>query len=140
MKTKSYLLGFLTITALAVMIGCSTMRESDSAKLQGIWKGKAMSDDEIGTFTISGKKFEFRGDKSGAWYQGTFSLREDTQPKQFIAHITDTGFPQYVGKTTVAIYKIEDKTLTIAGDEPGTAGPPTAFDAPGAASFVLKKQ
>jgi uncharacterized protein (TIGR03067 family) len=140
MKITTHLLGLILITALLGTLGCSTTRQSETAKLQGTWTGTALNESEPGTFIVSGSTFEFRGADPRVWYKGTFSLREDTQPKQFIAHIAETGISQYAGKTAIAIYKIEDKTLTIAADEPGNDGTPTAFDAPGAACFVLKKQ
>lgn len=134
---------FITLAALTVLVGttaCSTMRPSDAARLQGAWVGTQFNGNDRGTFIVSGNTFEFRGSDPRVWYKGTFKLRNDTQPKQFIAHIADTGLPQYVGTDTIAIYKIEGDTLTIAADEPGTADAPTGFDAPGAACYVLVKQ
>lgn len=140
MKTITYFLGLLAITTLALTSGCSTMRKSGAAELQGTWIGHELNGGDTGTFIVSGNAFEFHGRDPRVWYKGTFILREDRQPKQFVAHIADTGIPQYVGKDAIAIYKIEGKTLTIAADEPGVDGAPTSFDAPGAACFVLQKQ
>ena len=72
------------------------------------------------SFLITGKNYEFRDDTdTNVWYKGTFSLREDTTPRQYIALISECPFPQYVGKTALAIYQIEGGTLTITGNEPG---------------------
>jgi len=91
------------------------------------------------SFVISGKTFDFRASDTNIWYKGTFSLREDTTPKQYIAVIGECAFPQYVGKTSMAIYQMKDGTLTITGNEPGNPAAPTAFDTPEAARMELKK-
>jgi RNA polymerase sigma factor (sigma-70 family) len=107
--------------------------------LHGNWKGQ---EDGGGTVSIdfSGNHVEFHGADPREWYRATFSLREDRNPKQLIAVITDCPFPQYVGKTENAIYRFENGTLTIAGNEPGNANMPKSFDAPGARHFVFKAQ
>ena len=40
----------------------------------------------------------------------------------------ECGFPKYVNQTAKAIYKLEGKSLTIAGNEPGKEAVPTAFE------------
>ncbi len=93
------------------------------------------------SLVISGKNYEFRDDAdTNVWYKGTFSLREDTTPRQYIAVISECPFPQYVGKTSMAIYRMEGGTLTITGNEPGNSTVPLAFDTPGAARMELKKK
>jgi uncharacterized protein (TIGR03067 family) len=71
-------------------------------------------------------------------YKATFTLREDTNPKQLIAVVTDCPFPQYVGKTSQAIYRIENGTLTLAANEPGNPAVPANFDAPNARVILFK--
>ncbi len=39
----------------------------------------------------------------------------------------ECGFPQYVNKSTRAIYRLEGNTLTIAANEPGLDVTPTGF-------------
>ena len=39
----------------------------------------------------------------------------------------------------MAIYRVEGKTLTIAGNEPGNPAAPATFDAPEAARIEVKK-
>ena len=73
-------------------------------------------------------------------YKATFTLREDMSPKQFVAVITECPAPQYVGKTANAIYRVEDGTLTITGNEPGNPAMPAVFDAPGARRIVFKPE
>ena len=143
MRNTTYLLSLITITALFGPLGCFTLHKSDSATLQETWKGHevgAAPQGPLASFVITGKAFEFRGANPNEWYKGTFSLREDTQPRQFIAVITECAAPQYAGKTANAIYKIEADTLTLAATEPGSLTVPTGFDAPGIRGFALKKE
>ena len=93
------------------------------------------------SFVVSGNNFEFRDEtETNVWYKGTFGLREDTIPRQYIAKISDCPFPQYIGKTSLAIYQVENATLTIAGNEPGKPAAPLGFDDTGAARLALKKK
>jgi len=82
---------------------------------------------------------EFRGADTNEWYKGTFTLREDQNPKQLLGVIAACPAPNYIGKTVYAIYRIEAGTLTLAGNEPGNAEVPKSFDGPGSRKFVLKK-
>jgi uncharacterized protein (TIGR03067 family) len=81
---------------------------------------------------------EFHGAYANDWLKGTFTLREDTNPKQFVGVVTECAGPEYVGRNCYAIYKLEDGTLTVAGNEPGVSGFPSAFDASGSRQFVFK--
>ena len=118
-------------------------KQSDLAALQGSWKGRTVRDspEHECSFVISGKNFEFYDNtETNLWYKGTFTLREDTQPRQYIAVIGDCPFPQYAGKTSLAIYKIESDTLTITANEPGNPAVPYAFDAADTACIEVKKK
>jgi hypothetical protein len=55
------------------------------------------------------------------------ALSPKTHPKQAIILIEACAFPRYVNRLAKAIYKLEGKTLTIAGNEPGNEAVPTAF-------------
>jgi uncharacterized protein (TIGR03067 family) len=121
---------------------CSTLRKSDSATLQGTWSGR-----EIGAtpetprqLVFSGKQFDYRGASPDDWGKGTFTLREDTRPKQLLVTLTACGPAQYAGKTCCMIYKIEDGMLTAAASEPGNPAAPPSFEAPGARHMVFKKE
>jgi uncharacterized protein (TIGR03067 family) len=121
--------------------GCSTLQKSDAAKLQGTWNGR-----EIGVtaeaprkLVFSGKQFDYRGTHPDDWGKGTFTLREDTQPKQLVVTLTECGPVQYVGKTSCMIYKIEDGTLTAAASEPGNPAP-SSFDSPRCRRMVFRKE
>lgn len=115
--------------------------QSDSAALQGIWIGNEKNGpDGSNTLTIRGSTLEFHGANPNEWYKATFTLREDTTPKQLIAVITACPAPQYVGKKGYSIYQIRDGIFTLSGNEPGKPAPPKSFDAPGGRKFVFTKK
>lgn len=141
MKTTAGILSLVSVAMLLGSSGCSTLHNSSSDPLQGTWKGR-----EIGNapeapreLVISGRHVEYRGATPNDWGKGTFTLREDTQPRQLLVALTECGFAQYMGKTACMIYKIEDRTLTIAASEPGNSAP-SSFDAAGARLMVFKKE
>ena len=138
MKDSLMLIIFCGATLLGS--GCSTLQKSDSATLQGTRQGQETGRTEgMCRLMISGNTLEFRGADPREWYKGTFTLREDTNPKQLVVAIAECPAPEYVGKTVYAIYRIEAGTLTLTGNEPGNPEVPTGFDARGARSFTLKK-
>jgi len=121
----------------------SEKAKSDETAIQGTWKGRSVRDnpEHQVTFVVSGKNFDFRDEtETNNWYKGTFTLKEDVTPRQFIAKVTDCPFPQYVGKTSRAIYKIENGTLTITANEPGKEEMPTDFDSTESSSIEVKKK
>jgi uncharacterized protein (TIGR03067 family) len=91
--------------------------------LQGTWEGAVVGDSSYATITITitGNSLHFRRD-SNFWFETTITLPEGTDPKQL--HATIKGCPpsqaSSIGKVVVAIFKIEDGTLTLAttGDGP----------------------
>jgi uncharacterized protein (TIGR03067 family) len=134
----------VVLSGAAILIaGCATLEKSDVAALQGTWKGKVIqgNPEHPCSLVISGKSYEFRDDAdTNVWYKGTFTLRENTTPRQYIALVSECPFPQYVGKTSMAIYRLERGTLTIAGNEPGIAAAPPALDAPDSVRMELKRK
>lgn len=113
---------------------------SDSASLQGTWTGKELSadSDEPCRLIVSGQNFEFHGGDPTEWYKGTFTLRENSDPKVFVAAISDCPVDKYIGKTDYAIYRLDNGTLTLAAYEPGNPDVPSSFDAPETRRFVFK--
>jgi uncharacterized protein (TIGR03067 family) len=113
---------------------------SDSAALQGTWTGKELSadSDDACRLVVSGEKFEFHGPDPNEWYKGTFTLREDSNPKVLVAAITECPVEKYNGKTDYAIYRLENGTLTLTAYEPGNPEVPAGFDAPETRRFVFK--
>jgi uncharacterized protein (TIGR03067 family) len=126
--------GISTATAAA-----AARKPSDAATLQGKWEGEEIGNNPGPCYlTVSGKDMEFRAADPNEWYKGTFTLREDTNPRQVILVITGCSADQYVGKTTYAIYRLEGGTLTITGNEPGNPDVPAAFDSPDSRRFAFK--
>ena len=144
--------------SLAVILaaGCSTPSTSTSAPatkessvtpkanptaFQGAWKGREVTADHEGpaSLTVTGQALEFHGADPSDWVKGTYTLREDTAPKQLIGTVTECDSADVIGKKVYAIYKIENCTLTITGNGPGDPNFPTAFDASGSRQFVFKQ-
>jgi uncharacterized protein (TIGR03067 family) len=144
----------LSIAAIFVS-GCSTPSESKSAAaasesstppkaaltaFEGSWTGHDVTPGQEGTdsLTVSGENFDFHGADANDWLKGTFTLREDTNPKQWVGIVTDCASQEYIGKKCIAIYRIENGTLTVAGYSPGDPNIPPAFDAPNTRQIVFK--
>jgi uncharacterized protein (TIGR03067 family) len=148
-KTTSKTLLVSLMTVLCAAIGCSkpdkavSAAKSDLAAIQKSWHGEESGGPKGGqtnSLVLSGNNLEFHGANPQEWYKGTFTLREDTTPKQMIVTITDCAAPQYIGKIANAIYKVENGTLTIAGNEPGNPAIPPSFDAPGTRLVTFNAQ
>jgi uncharacterized protein (TIGR03067 family) len=109
---------------------------------EGTWKGQETGASAAGECSLvnTGKNFEFHGADPNVWIKGTFTLREDVNPKQMVFTITDCPAPQIIGQTGCSIYRVEKGTLTITSNGPGSSEAPASFDAPGAIKLVLKKQ
>ena len=119
--------------------GCSKSHTPDESTLHGTWSGQEVGAKAQGSpsLTFEGTNLEFHGANPQEWYRGTFTLREDATPKQLDAVVTECPFPNYVGKTVHAIYKLEDGKLTLTGNEPGNPAVPASFDARGARQIVF---
>jgi len=139
----------ITLCSIAIFVfGCSTAdkrnsvtkEKSDAIVLQGTWSGQEVGGNPQGSpsITFDGTKLEFYGANPQEWYKATFILREDVTPKQLEAVVTECPAPQYVGKTTHAIYKIEDDKFTLTANEPGNPAVPASFDAPESRQIVFK--
>jgi len=141
MKILNTVLGLTLIATLAGTLGCSTLRKSHQATLQGTWKGKEIGGRATGTclLVIKENHMEFHGADPREWYKGTFVLNEATTPKQFVGTVTDCSAPNYVGKLVNAIYRIENGVLTLSGHEPGNPTMPTSFDGDQVRCFELRK-
>jgi uncharacterized protein (TIGR03067 family) len=129
-------------SAAILASGCATTHRPDSLTLQGIWSGQEVVANTPGSSSliIKGTDLEFHGADANDWIKGTFSLREDTTPKQLEGVVTDCASAEYVGKTVHAIYKIEGGKLTLTGNEPGNSAVPASFDAQGARMFEFTKK
>ena len=86
--------------------------------LQGTWEGAVVGDKSHKniTITITGNSFHFHRD-TNFWFDTTITLPAGTDPKQLHATIKHSASPEdFNGKVVVAIFKIEDGTLTLATD------------------------
>ena len=82
------------------------------------------------TIAITGHSFHFHRD-SNFWFATTITLPTGTDPRQLHATIKDCapGQENSVGKVVVAIFKIEDGTLTLAAIGDGHEETPKSFEA-----------
>jgi uncharacterized protein (TIGR03067 family) len=130
------------IAILLGAAGCSTLRKSDSASLQGTWQGKEMGSKTEGVcyVVVSGDSAEFRGADTNEWYKATFTLREDTSPRQIVCLTTGSSYPPMIGKPRYGIYRIEDGIVRLTINEFENPTVPPRFDAPGARQFEFRKK
>jgi uncharacterized protein (TIGR03067 family) len=100
--------------------------------LQGTWEGVMVGHEKNGTITITitGNSLRFYRD-TNFWFKTTFTLPVGTDPKQLHATIKDSapGQENSVGEVVVAIYKIENGTLTLAALGDGDDETPKSFKA-----------
>ena len=98
--------------------------------LQGTWQGAVVGDESHQkiTITITGNSLHFHRD-TNFWFETTITLPAGKDPRQL--HATIKGCPppaDSIGQVVVAIFKIEDGTLTLAtGNGDGEA--PKSFEA-----------
>ncbi len=142
---KSFRIIVLVALSVFLTIGCTSTDSTklpDQELLQGIWIGHEVGhEDEKCTLTVSGNNIEFRGAHPQEWYKATFTLDEKAKPKCMDTLIKECPAPKYVGKLARVIYKIENNTLTLAGNEPGVDTRPTSFERSGnIRGFVLTKE
>jgi uncharacterized protein (TIGR03067 family) len=103
------------------------------SELDGTWVGT--TDGEYWgqwTFVISKGKVEIKGPES-IFYSGTMTLNNKTNPKQAEFKIENCSQPEYVGETSLSIYKLEGNKLTLVASEPGSMSRPAYFESGGGA-------
>ena len=134
------------VLALAGLMwsGCATAPKHGMSALQGTWKGHELSG-AMGEcqMTVSGDHVKVQNTRGDEWYEGKLTLLEGTSPKQAVLLVEGCNAPQYVGKTSRVIYKLEGNTLTMAGCEPGYDTVPTSFESSEASrsrGFVFTRQ
>ena len=111
------------------------------SELDGTWAGTTNGDyGGQWTFVISNGKVEIKGPDS-IFYSGTVKLNNKTNPKQADFKINNCSQPDYVGATSLGIYKLEGKKLTLVASEPGSMYRPAYFESGGGAMiFPLTKR
>lgn len=111
---------------------------SEETDLEGKWVGIP----QIGNWVceFSGAQFSITSPDPNMWYKGTFAIKTDKDPKQIDLLLKEMPIPQYVGKTSLGIYKIEGNNLTLALNEPGNPNRPESFAGTGGTQvFILTK-
>ena len=141
MKTTSKMLSLCLVlaAALAGTTGCSKTPKPDAKVVQGTWKGQEPNATASSSLVMTGTNLEFHGANPQEWYKGSYTLRDDTNPKQMIVVITECADPKDVGKTSYAIYQIQDGMMTISAHEPGDTNVPASFDGPTVRKIVFKQ-
>jgi len=114
-------------------------------RLQGTWEGVMAGQENNGyiTITISSNSLHFHRD-ANFWFKTTFTQPVGTDPKQLHATIKDCapGQENSVGKVVVAMYKIEDGTLTLVALGDDDEERPKSFEAAqdkGLSRYELRK-
>jgi len=101
------------------------------AELDGTWVGTA--DGDYGgqwTFVISKGKVEIKGPDS-IFYSGTVTLNNKTNPRQADFKINNCSQWEYVGETSLGIYKLDGDKLSLVASEPGSMSRPAFFESGG---------
>lgn len=98
--------------------------------LQGKWEGVEVGREAEGkcTMTVAGNAIHFQGSNKNEWYKTTFTLPAGTDPKQLHATITECPAPDFVGRSSFSIYKLEEGKLTLVGHRPGAPDAPKSFE------------
>ena len=109
-------------------------QKADTAKkdgeLDGTWVGTAGDGYGQWTFIIAEGKVEVKGPDS-KYYAGTVKLNMKTNPKQVDFKISKCSLPEYEGKTSLGIYKLEGKKVTLVASEPGSVSRPYYLESGG---------
>jgi uncharacterized protein (TIGR03067 family) len=135
-----YLVGVISAIILLFGLFTNNIRGTDKIELEGEWVSTVPGQDMI--FIFSGENFSIKSPNvPNYWYKGTFSLKIKTDHRKIDLAIKEGGIPQYVGKTSLGIYKIENGVLIMALNQPGALAYPASFLNTGnAILFKLKKK
>ena len=135
---------FISCLLLVLLAGCTKAPPSPPVapvpeNLQGYWEGEGPPGKISITITGNSLRYVEGGD---SWYETTFTIPVGTAPgsapRQLHATITDSSSgTSGIGDVIIAIFKIEDGTLTFAVEGGGDA-PPTSF-ADASSRYILKK-
>ena len=131
--------GVLLIAGTAVTVVKGLPQRSDLKTMQGAWSGYENGVRGKSSLVVQGTTLDFRGASPSEWYKATILLRQGTDPKQCVVTIADCPVPQFVGKISYGIYKIQDGTLTITANQPGYPATPATFQERGARTMVFRR-
>ena len=101
-----------------------------NAEMDGTWVGTAGGSYGKWTFTISKGKVEVKG-PDGEYYAGAMVLKTGTNLKQVDFKINKCSQAEYVGETSLGLYKLDGDKLTIAASEPGLMYRPYGLESGG---------
>lgn len=148
-------LAFVLLSGLSLDLRAESGNSPDAAadlrRLQGVWKGVALSrkapdepwlpsGDAI-TITVSGDSFLFHRD-TNFWFMTTIALSGDTRPRQLRATIRENAPSQgnsAIGKVVAAIFKVEGGMLTLAAKGDGSEDTPVSFEEENVTRYELRK-
>jgi uncharacterized protein (TIGR03067 family) len=130
----------LAVTTFTLLMPCALVRAqsigatnqptaTELKLLQGTWEGFLVGQESAGKVTvkITGNSLHFQGLKTNDWYETTFTLPAETNPRQLRATITGCQRTNDIGAVIGAIFKIEDGVLTLAGIQDRDQEPPESF-------------
>ena len=130
----------IVIGSLSILaFGCSKPQQPDSTILQGRWISQEVGTSNLASVVFQGTNLQYRGGSTNEWFNATFSTREDKKPKQLVAAIISSSHTGDVGKTSHAIYQMQDGAFKISVYGPGNSNMPPRFDAPGTLTSVFKR-
>ncbi|HXJ56411.1 MAG TPA: hypothetical protein VNU68_07075 [Verrucomicrobiae bacterium] len=136
------------VTALSLLLpclllglpaGCKTSPPTAALlqRLQGTWE--EVKADGTNTVTVTGNSFYFHRD-SNFWWETSITLPAGTEPQQLRATIRHSAPPEDSnGKVVVAIFKIEDGTLTVGARGDGSEETPKSFEDAKVTRYELRK-
>ncbi len=102
---------------------------AEKTELEGVWTGTEVNGASgEWKFDFSENKISVVSANPNEWYKGTFTINHDTDPKQLDFTITDAPVADYKGLSAKAIYKIDENTMTFAGNQPGSPIRPLNFE------------
>jgi hypothetical protein len=134
---RLFALGAMALSLAVLFTGCSSKPTPAAAEpstptaiaeelkpLQGHWEGEGAGGKC--SIIITGNSLHYRNSKSS--YKTTFTLPAGTDPQQLHATIHEAWPPSSnaIGTVVLAIFKIEDWTLTLAEDDMSDK-PPKSF-------------
>ncbi len=118
--------------------------EDSVSELEGNWEGSDSSDSEnpggTAVLILSGSNFDLTASEKSEWYKGTYTINKSVVPKQVDFNIIESSESQFVGKTSLCIYKIEGNILTITANGPGDTTRPSSFSSEESRVMILTKQ
>ena len=137
-------LGAFALSLTAWFTACQstpTRTAAELKRLQGYWVG--VGSESNTSITITGNSLHYYS-RTDFWFKTTFALPAGTDPQQLRVTIKDCSPPTNpIGKVVLAIFKIEDGTLTLANygdlgaDEPPKS--PKSFEDERNQLTVLRK-